>query len=129
MHDRRDTSPKNLENLHASMLGYVEQKKQGHKFTPGVKANIPDKYCPICAAVFGSAPPEVPLTAKLCGICVDKLKAGWTAHVCGNRYVFVEYSRDSVHAHCRGMIGNVTPAEMDALEREHKDQVKTKANE
>lgn len=108
------------------MKNYVAAKAHGVGFSPGRSQNVPDKYCPICATVFGLAPVEVPLTPKLCGICVDKLKAGQTAFVCGNRYVFTEIATDSVQAFARGRIVQLTPNDMDALEREYQGSVKTK---
>lgn len=129
MNEKRDTSPRNLQSLFSSIKNYVEAKSHGIEFSQGKPQNVPNLYCPICAAVFGSAPPEVPLKPALCGICVDKLKEGQTALVCGNRYVFVVIPEDNVQAHARGRIMNVHPNVMEALEREYKDQVKTKPDE
>lgn len=126
MNDNRDKGPQNLDRLHASMLGYVEQKKKGHKFTPGVKANIPDKYCTICGAVFGSAPPEAPLKAYICGMCNGKLADGQTAVVCGSRYAFIVNSKSLEDM--KGKVIKVSSETMDAMNQLHSDQVKTKAN-
>lgn len=109
------------------MTGYVEQKKQGHKFTTGAQANIPDKYCTICGAVFGSAPPEAPLKAYICGMCNGKLSEGQTAIVCGNRYAFIVNSKSLEDM--KGKVIKVSAETMDAMNQLHSDQVKTKANE
>ena len=126
MSNQRDTSPKNLDKLFNSMTGYIEQKKQGHKFTSGKPANIPDKYCTICGAVFGSAPPEAPLKAYVCGMCNGKLLEGQVAIVCGNRYAFIVNSKSLEDM--KEKVIKVKPETMDAMEREYKDQVKTKSS-
>lgn len=105
------------------MTGYVAQKQAGQKFAGGKVVNVPDKYCPICAAVFGSAPPEQPLKPVVCGLCSAKLKAGETALVCGNRYAFIT---SASLADMAGKIMNIGPKAMDAVEREYKGHVKTK---
>lgn len=122
--NNRDTGPRNLASLFSTMKNFVAAKSNGVSFSPGKSQNVPDKYCPVCATVFGLAPVEVPMTPKLCGICVDKLKAGQTALVCGNRYAFIEGSERL--SDLKGRIVQIKPDEMDALEREYKGQVKTK---
>src|SRR5437867_4252931 len=95
--DHTGPSPETLRKLAGMMPSFIKAMEQKRTRGKGVKvaAKKARKLCSICARLFDytTTTQEIEMTPGFCELCDARLKEGYAAFVCADRFAFCKSPR------------------------------------
>ena len=118
--ERKGPDRQTLRKLAGMMPSFIQHQEQKRKTRAGTvrRTMRPRKLCSICARLFDyvETTEEISMGAGHCELCAAKLKEGYTALVCADRFAFVKSDRLKDLA---GTVEQVSPEVMAEVEKHY----------